>query len=188
MNFEFQKLSLSHAMTASVDALVVLWPSHVQPESKAVEPVTRLVAQAIAHGDFELKAGAVLSLYSQPGIAARHVVVACSADNLPGQIRSAMQAAWGALKAGKIKRLGVHVVGEASAQGLQLALSSLADASYSYTTTLSKPKARTLKQVLVSSTHDSVELRQSVIHAQAWFAGMIWPCASTSNPMVSTTP
>ena len=36
MNFEFQKLSLSHAMTASVDALVVLWPSLVQPEAKAV--------------------------------------------------------------------------------------------------------------------------------------------------------
>ena len=75
MNFEYQKLSLSHAMTASVDALVVLWPSQVLPDAKAVEPVSRLLAQAIAHGDFELKAGSVLSLYSQPGMATRHVVV-----------------------------------------------------------------------------------------------------------------
>ena len=80
MNFEFQKLSLSHAMTASVDALVVLWPSQVQPDTQAVEPVSRLLAQAIAHGDFELKAGAVLSLYSQPGMAARHVVVRLAAE------------------------------------------------------------------------------------------------------------
>ena len=188
MNFEFQKLSLSHAMTASVDALVVLWPSLVQPDSKAVEPVTRLLAQAITHGDFDLKAGAVLSLYSQPGIATRHVVVVCSADNLPGQIRSAMQAAWGALKSSKIKRLGVHVVGETSAQALQMALSSLADASYSYTTTLSKPKARTLKQVLVSSTHDSVELRHSVIHAQALVAGVELAKEWANRPANHATP
>ena len=188
MNFEFQKLSLSHAMTASVDALVVLWPSQVQPDTQAVEPVSRLVAQAIAHGDFELKAGAVLSLYSQPGLAARHVVVACSADHHPGQIRSAMQAAWGALKAGKIKRLGLHVVGEASAQGLQMALSTLADASYSYTTTLSKPKARTLKQVQVSATHDRVELRQAVVQAQALVAGVELAKEWANRPANHATP
>jgi leucyl aminopeptidase len=188
MNFEFQKLSLSHAMTASVDALVVLWPGQVQPEAKAVEPVSRLLAQAIAHGDFELKAGAVLSLYSHPGMAARHVVVACSAEQQPGQIRSAMQSAWGALKAGKIKRLGVHVVGEASAQALQMALSSLADASYSYTTTLSKPKARTLKQVLVSCTHDSPQLRQAVAHAQALVAGVELAKEWANRPANHATP
>lgn len=188
MNFEFQKLSLSHAMTASVDALVVLWPSQVLPDAKAVEPVSRLVAQAIAHGDFELKAGAVLSLYSQPGMASRHVVVSCSADNLPGQIRSAMQAAWGALKGGKIKRLGLHVVGEASPQGLQMALSSLADASYSYTTTLSQPKARTLKNVLLSATHDDAELRQAVTHAQALVAGVELAKEWANRPANHATP
>jgi leucyl aminopeptidase len=188
MNFEFQKLSLSHAMTASVDALVVLWPSQVLPDTQAVEPVSRLVAQAIAHGDFELKAGAVLSLYSQPGMSARHVVVACSADHQPGQIRSAMQAAWNALKAGKIKRLGLHVVGEASVQGLQMAISSLADASYSYTTTLSKPKVRTLKHVLVSATHDRAELRQAVVHAQALVAGVELAKEWANRPANHATP
>jgi leucyl aminopeptidase len=188
MNFEFQKLSLSHAMTASVDALVVLWPSQVRPDAQAVEPVTRLVAQAIAHGDFELKAGSVLAFYSQPGMATRHVVVSCSADNQPGQIRSAMQAAWGALKASKIKRLGVHLVGEVSAQGLQMALNSLADASYSYTTTLSKPKPRTLKNVRVSTAHDSAELRQAVSHAQALVAGVELAKEWANRPANHATP
>ena len=188
MNFEFQKLSLSHAMTASVDALVVLWPGHVLPDAKAVEPVSRLLAQAIAHGDFELKAGAVLSLYSQPGMATRHVVVSCSADNQPGQIRSAMQAAWGALKASKIKRLGVHVVGDVSAQGLQMALNTLADASYSYTTTLSKPKVRTLKNVRISATHDRAELRQAVVHAQALVAGVELAKEWANRPANHATP
>jgi leucyl aminopeptidase len=116
------------------------------------------------------------------------VVVACSADNQPGQIRSAMQAAWGVLKAGKIKRLGLHVVGEASVQGLQMALSSLADASYSYTTTLSKPKARTLKQVQVSATHDRVELRQAVVQAQALVAGVELAKEWANRPANHATP
>ena len=188
MNFEYQKLSLSHAMTASVDALVVLWPSQVLPDAKAVEPVSRLLAQAIAHGDFELKAGSVLSLYSQPGMATRHVVVICSADNQPGQIRSAMLAAWAALKASKIKRLGVHFVGEAAAQDLQMALCTLADASYSYTTTLSKPKARSLKNVRVSATHESPELRQSVTHTQALVAGVELAKEWANRPANHATP
>jgi leucyl aminopeptidase len=116
------------------------------------------------------------------------VVVACSADHQPGQIRSAMQAAWGVLKAGKIKRLGLHVVGEASVQGLQMALSSLADASYSYTTTLSKPKARTLKQVQVSATHDRVELRQAVVQAQALVAGVELAKEWANRPANHATP
>ena len=188
MNFEFQKLSLSHAMTASVDALVVLWPAQVLPDAKAVEPVSRLLAQAIAHGDFELKAGAVLSLYSQPGMATRHVVVSCSADNQPGQIRSAMLAAWSALKSSKIKRLGVHFVGEAVAQDFQMALSTLADASYSYTTTLSKPKARSLKNVRVSTTHDGTELRQAVTHSQALVAGVELAKEWANRPANHATP
>ena len=188
MNFEYQKLSLSHAMTASVDALVVLWPSQVLPDAKAVEPVSRLLAQAIAHGDFELKAGSVLSLYSQPGMATRHVVVSCSADNQPGQIRSAMLAAWAALKASKIKRLGVHFVGEAAAQDLQMALCTLADASYSYTTTLSKPKARSLKNVRVSTTHDGTELRQAVTHSQALVAGVELAKEWANRPANHATP
>lgn len=188
MNFEFKKLSLSHAMTASVDALLVLWPSHLLPDVKAVEPVTRLLAQAIDHGDFELKSGAILSLYGQPGMGARHVVVACTVDNRPVQIRHAVQAAWGALKAGKIKRLGVHVVGDACAQGLQAVLSCLADASYSYTTTLSKPKPRLLKQVIVSAAHDSADLRQAVAHAQALVAGVELAKEWANRPANHATP
>jgi leucyl aminopeptidase len=188
MNFEFQKLSLSHALTASVDALVVLWPSAIEPDAKAVEPVTRLLAQAMKHGDFELKAGSVLALYSQPGLATRHVVVVGSGENRLGQIRSAMQAAWGALKDKKIKHLGVHWMGEVAPQSLQMALSSLADASYSYTTTLSKPKARTLKTVRVSSTQDGAQLRDAVSHAQALVAGVEWAKEWANRPANHATP
>jgi leucyl aminopeptidase len=188
MNFEIQKLSLSRACATSSDALLVLWPSDLVPDAKAQDPLSPLLAQAIEHGDFELKAGAVLAMYGPQGMAARHVILACTGENKPGQIRSAVQAGWGAMKSAKIKRLQVHVVGQASVQGLQMALSSLADASYSYTTTLSKPKARSLKQVQISTEHTSPALSQAVAHAQALVAGVELAKEWANRPANHATP
>jgi leucyl aminopeptidase len=188
MNFEIQKLSFPRAAAAPSDALLVLWPSDSVPDAKAQDPLSRVLAQAMEHGDFELKAGSVLAVYNAPGMAARHLVLACTGENKPGQIRSAVQAGWGAVKAAKIKRLHVHVVGQASAQGLQMALSSLADASYSYTTTLSKPKPRSLKQVLVSTENTSPALTQAVAHAQALVAGVELAKEWANRPANHATP
>ena len=188
MNFEIQKLSLSQAVQATSDALIVLWPSLSVPHPLAHDPVSRWVATAMEQGDFELKSGAVLTLYRQPGITPRYLVVACTADNQAGQIRSAVQAAWHAIKAAKIKRVSLHVVGDAAPQGLQLALTSLADASYSYTTTLSKPKARTLKQVQVSCDNPSASLNQAVNHAQALVAGVEFAKEWANRPANHATP
>lgn len=188
MNFEFQKLTLSQAVQAPSDALIVLWPSATVPQALAHDPVNRWLATASEQGDFELKAGAVLSLYSQSGIAPRHLVVACTGDNQAGQIRAAVQAAWGVIKAAKIKRLSLHVAGQATAQSLLWALSSLAEASYSYTTTLSKPKPRTLKQVQVSCAQASTALTDAVAHAQALVAGVELAKEWANRPANHATP
>mgnify|MGYP000533534855 CR=1 FL=1 len=172
MNFEIQKLSLARAIQGQLDAMIVLWPSETVPDALGHDPVTRWVATAIEQGDFELKAGTVLTLYCQPGISPRHLVVVCTAHNQAGQIRSAVQTAWSALKSAKVKQLGLHVVGDVTSQGLQLALSCLADASYSYTTTLSKPKTRLLKQVTVSTEKTTLALENAVRHAQALVSGV----------------
>lgn len=188
MNFEIQKLSLAHAIQGQLDAMVVLWPSQTVPNALGHDPVSRWVAKAIEQGDFELKAGAVMTLYCQPGISPRHLVVVCTADNQAAQIRIAMQAAWNALKASKIHQLGLHVVGEATAQGLQLALSNLADASYSYTTTLSKPKTRMLKQVRVSTPNANPALASAVRHAQALVSGVELAKEWANRPANHATP
>jgi len=188
MNFEIQKLSLAHAIQGQLDAMVVLWPSQTVPDALGHDPVTRWVAKAIEQGDFELKAGAVMTLYCQPGILPRHLVVVCSGDNQAGQIRSAVQAAWNALKSTRVKHLGLHVVGDATDTGLQLALSSLADASYSYTTTLSKPKSRTLKQVLVSAQNTNPSLEAAVQHAQALVSGVELAKEWANRPANHATP
>ncbi|WP_396434801.1 leucyl aminopeptidase [Limnohabitans sp.] len=188
MNFEIEKLSLAQAVQVSADALLVLWPSATLPKPLAHDPVSRWVATAIEQGDFELKAGAVLTLYSQSGIAPRHLLVACTGDNQASQIRSAVLAAWGAIKASKIKRLSLHLVGDAAPQGVLLALSSLAEASYSYTTTLSKPKPRTLKHVQVSTESASPSVTQAVAQAQALVAGVELAKEWANRPANHATP
>jgi leucyl aminopeptidase len=188
MNFEIQKLSLARAIQSQLDAMIVLWPSETVPDALGHDPVTRWVATAMEQGDFELKAGAVLTLYCQPGISPRHLVVVCTAHNQAGQIRNAVQSAWNALKSAKVKQLGLHVVGDVTSQGLQLALSCLADASYSYTTTLSKPKTRLLKQVTVSTEKTTLALENAVRHAQALVSGVELAKEWANRPANHATP
>ncbi len=172
MNFEIQKRALTRVIRDDLDALVVLWPRQDTEWASAQDPVSSLVRAALRQGDFEHKAGAVLALYAHAGIKARHVVVASVADGTPAQVRSALQAAWAALKATKSKRIGLHAVSELSGASLQAAVLSLADASYCYTSTLSQAKPRTLKQVVVSSSSVNTESRTAVTQAQALVSGI----------------
>lgn len=188
MNFEIQKRSLSNVIQDDLDGLIVLWPADAQADAAAKDPVSRLVASAIQKGDFELKCNSALSLYAQPGIKARHVVVVCSADNKPQQVRSAIQSAWGALKAYKIKRLGLHMAGQMPAAGMQAALLGLADASYSYTTTLSQPKQRSIQRVQVSVQALHTALDQAVAQAQAMVSGIEMAKEWANRPANHATP
>ncbi len=172
MNFEIQKRTLTRVIRDDLDALVVLWPGQKANEVDGADPVSNLVKAAQQHGDFEHKAGAVLSLYAHPGIKARHVVVASIGEGTPAQLRSAVQAAWNALKTAKIKHLGLHAVGDLSGASLQAALLSLADASYCYTSTLSQAKPRSLKSVVFSSGAVNADLRGALAHAKALVSGV----------------
>lgn len=188
MNFEIQKRALSRVIRDDLDALVVLWPSQGGVEGSDKDPISVVVRAATAHGDFEHKPGAVLTLYAHPGIQARHVVVTCIGEGSAAQVRSAVNAAWGALKSAKIKRLGLHAATEISGKTLQVAACALADASYSYTSTLSKPKPRTLKQVVFSAETVNAELRDALAHAQALVVGIEVAKEWANRPANHATP
>ena len=100
------------------------------------------------------------------------MVVASIGEGTPAELRSAVQAAWNALKASKTKHLGLHAVGDLSGTALKAALLSLADASYCYTSTLSQAKPRTLKSVVFSSGAVNAELRDALAHAKALVSGV----------------
>jgi len=73
MNFEIQKRALSRVIRDDLDALIVFWPAAgTSPADK--DPVSTLVASAVKHGDLELKAGSLVSVYAHIDIKARHLV------------------------------------------------------------------------------------------------------------------
>jgi leucyl aminopeptidase len=188
MNFEIQKRALSSVIRDDLDALVILWPAHDAELIAGKDPIASLVKAATAHGDFEHKPGACLSLYAHPGVKARHLVIVSLVDGTPSQVRSAVNAAWSALRTVKLKRLGVHAATEMSAKTLQLAATALADSSYSYTSTLSQPKPRTLKQVVFSAHTVNAEQRRAVDHAQALVAGVEVAKEWANRPANHATP
>ena len=188
MNFEIQKRSLSTVIRDDLDALIILWPHEDADAISGKDPIATLLRTALQHGDFERKAGAILSLYAQAGVKARHVVVACIADGQPGQVRSAISAAWGAIKSAKIKKMGIHIVGECTAGLVNASVLALADVSYSYTSTLSKPKPRTLKQVFLSAATVNSEMRVAVARSQALVSGVEVAKEWANRPANHSTP
>ncbi|MGV0960438.1 MAG: leucyl aminopeptidase [Limnohabitans sp.] len=188
MNFEIQKRALSRVIRDDLDALIVFWPAQADANATEKDPLSILVQHAVHKGDFELKAGSVLTLYGHAGIKARHVVVACVGDNKPAQICSAATAAWTVLKNAKVKHLGVHAAGDWSANGLQAAAAALADASYSYTTTLSKPVPRSLKQLTFSAQEVNAAHKAAIAQAQALTAGVELAKEWANRPANHATP
>ncbi len=172
MNFEIKKRLLSTVLHEELDALVVLWPALDESVIGSSDPLAAVVQGAVARGDFERTPGALLSLYAHAGIRARHVVVVCVGDGSPTPVRTALTVAWSALKSSKIKRLGVHAASEWSVASVQAAATTLADASYSYTSTLSTPKPRSLRQVIFSAAEIRTPLREALVVAQALVAGV----------------
>ena len=188
MNFEIQKRALSRVIRDDLDALIVFWPSQQDATSAEKDPISTLVQQAVHKGDFELKAGSVLTTYGQAGTKARHVIVACTGENQAAQIRRAATAAWAALKSAKVKHLGVYAHGEWSASNLQTAAAALADASYSYTATLSKPSHRSLKQVTFSAPEVNAAHKAALAQAQALMAGVELAKEWANRPANHATP
>jgi len=188
MNFEIKKRTLLSVTRDDFDGLIFLWPAATLPDSAATDPISRLLSGACKNGDFELKPNSTLALYAHPDIKARHVVVVCSADNSPSAVRAAIQAAWLCLKSFKIKHLGIHMAGDCASQSIQAALVSLADASYSYATTLSQPKLRSLKQVQVSLTSVQADAVESVAYAQALVSGIEVAKEWANRPANHATP
>jgi len=188
MNFEIQKRALSSLIRDDLDALVVLWPAQDGELTASNDLLSGLVKTAVQHGDFEHKPGATLSLYAHPGVKTRCLVIVSVGGGTPAQARTALIAAWSALKSFKVKHLGVYAAFDVSAKALQMAATALAEASYSYTRTLSQPKPRMLKQVVFSMARVSADLRGAVAHAQALVSGIEVAKEWANRPANHATP
>ena len=147
MNFELKSLDLAGAAAERGDALVVLLAESGRPDRPADGALGRLVTDALVAGDLETKPGKLLSLYRTNGVTAVRVLLVGSGDGSQRHVRQAVTAAVGALKGSNVRKLTVLFAYAPTAAALRTAVQSVADASYVYTTTKSKPEGRKLQKV-----------------------------------------
>src|SRR5574343_1191657 len=184
MKFEISQRSLNQALQGPQDALLVLWADGAGQTGLLAD----WVAQARARGDFKDTAGAVLQSYGMPGVKPRHLVlVSCVSGTQV--IRKAVRAAWGSLKADGVKSLAIQWVGaDLSAADVQALVTELADASYAYTATLSKPKARQLQKVQIGTPKLAAAQSQALVRAQATVQGIELAKEWANRPANHATP
>ncbi len=184
MKFEIRARSLQQALQGPQDALLVLWSDTAPGDG----PLAAWVAQARAHGDFKNTAGAVLQSYGMAGVKPRHLVlVSCSAD--ARGVRKAVRAGWAALKTSPVKSLAIAWVGQAlPAAAVHALLVELADASYTYTATLSQAKPRVLRQVELGLPQVLAAQREALAHAQATVQGIELAKEWANRPANHATP
>ena len=158
MKFEIQQRTFQQLQRDTHDALVVIW----SPGTEASQDlISGWVNKALKAGDFEHKTGSVLSSYGMEGLKARRVVVVSCGEGHVEDQKTAVSAAWACLKGAKIQSLGLHWSGDVPPTHVQHAAVALAEATYAYTTTLSKAKPRALRQVSLSAKSVEIRLRSA---------------------------
>ena len=148
MDFELKTLTCAATCREKTDALIVLIP---EGPIAGADPLSTLAALAIKSGDLELKAGKLLSAYRTPGIAATRVVLVGAGDAGPKSVRTAVNAAMGALKGSNAERAVVclSALNSLEAATLRAAVVSCSDAAYAYATTKSKASPAKLQRIVV---------------------------------------
>jgi len=186
MNFELKSVDLSGAAGLSCDTLVVLVASDFKPGRDAL---STLVKQALKAGDLESKPGKLLSLYRPAQARCGRAVLVGAGDGSPKQVRQAVTAAVSALRSGTpgVKKLALCFATGGSAEAVRAAITTVAEASYVYTTTKSKPEARTLTRVIIGLPK-AAPVRSAFAQAVAAVAGIEMAKEWANRPANHATP
>lgn len=184
MNFELKPLNLVSLANEKADLLILL----VTQDFKAgKDELSTLIAQTLKQGDFLSKVGTVLSLYRPVQANATKVLMAGAGDGSSRQVRAAIAACSAALKASSLKKLVVAFAGPAQEDAVRAVPLAVADASYVFTHTKSKPEPRALQKVLVAATNAS-EVKASFDIGAATVAGVEFAKEWANRPANYATP
>lgn len=147
MDFELKTLDAAGAAGEKCDVLLVLVTEGMRTGK---DPVSALAAAALAARDLEPKPGKLLQAYRSAGIAAPRVMLAGAGDGSGKKVQAAVQAAAGALRASKAKKLVIVLPPGSGDDAVRAAVCATAESSYVYVATKSKPEARELQKVVVA--------------------------------------
>lgn len=146
MNFELKTLDLAGAASEKCDALIVLVSDAFQAGK---DVLSSLLTQALKAGDLETKAGKLLLLYRTNGIAGARIVLASVGAGSAKEVHKAVLAAVTAVKSAQVRKLALCFTGTPAAASVRTTVMAIAEASYVFTTTKSKPEGRAIQRVVV---------------------------------------
>ena len=146
MDFELKTLALAAAPSQRCDLLLLLVAEGFAPGQDAL---SSLAALALKQGDLQTRAGSLLQCYAPPGVAARRVVLLGAGDGSAAAVRKAVLALAPVLKVRSIKQVVTLFAQAPQPDVVGAVVRSLAEASYVYTSTKSKPEARTLARAVI---------------------------------------
>ncbi len=184
MDFELSQLDLAHAATRKGDALIVVVPKSFKA---AGDVLSDLVSGALKAGDLEPKAGKLLQLYRSAGVACSRIILAGVEEGNARQARLAIAAACGVLKSGGVKRVVVCFGWPASPDVVHCAVMAVAESTYVYTTTKSKPEGRSLAHVCIGVAQ-TAPAQASFDHAVAAVQGVELAKEWANRPANHATP
>ncbi|WP_394790172.1 leucyl aminopeptidase [Rhodoferax sp.] len=144
MNFELKSLDLAACAAEKCDALVVLVP---EAFAAGKDALSQLIAQARKIGDLDSKPGKLLQMYRPAAAAAVRVVLVGTGDGSVRQVRQAVANAVAAIKSPAVHKLIISFAGAPAQKAVRAVVQAVADTTYVYTTTKSKPEGRALSQV-----------------------------------------
>lgn len=184
MNFELKAIGPVGASTEKCDALLVLVPHDFQPGR---DDLSELLGQALKSSDLESKPGKLLCLYKPVQANATRVVLAGAGSGSARDVRTAVLAGVAALKSPSLKKLLVCFAVPAQEAAVRACVVAVADASYAYTHTKSKPEERTLAKVVVGASN-ATEVQTTFDRAVATVAGSELAREWANRPANHATP
>ncbi len=168
MDFELKTLDLARAAAEKCDVLLVLVAEGFQAGK---DPVSKLVAEALAARDLETKPGKILQAYRVEGVAAPRLLLVGAGDGSGRKVQSALQAAAGVLRSSGAKKLTIVLPAGSGDDAVRAAVCTTAECSYVYVATKTKPEGRELQRVVVG-VEDAGARREAFARAQAAALGI----------------
>ncbi|HMS04367.1 MAG TPA: leucyl aminopeptidase [Burkholderiaceae bacterium] len=173
--------------TFTCDALLVLVGTTSGASSSSA--LQCLCDEVLKAGDLDAsESGATLSIYRPSGLAARRLVLAAAGGGSADEVRKAVQAGWGQVKAAKPATLLIASTSALKPESACAALTAAADASYCYTTTVGKPRPRTLTSLALATPEGSDGLDAAIRRARALIAGVELAKEWANRPANHATP
>jgi len=146
MNFELKTFDLAQAAKEKCDALIVLVNDSFKPEKNVL---SALLGQALKAGDLDAKVGKPLVMYHVSGVVGARVVLAGIAAGSAKEVHKAVVAAVAAVKTPNVKKLVVCFASLPEDAAVRAVVVAVAEASYVFTTTKSKPEGRVMQRAVI---------------------------------------